>query len=102
MFFCAVPQLTGANDGTGWSVSVNGLEARLSFGKSEKLNGTPLITTYLELRNVAAVGSVIELPFNQDSMQFEVVAERNKLLPPHHFDEVFVEIGALRMPHDSD
>jgi hypothetical protein len=103
MFFCVVPQLTGANDGTGWSLPVNGLEARLSFSKSEALNGTPLIATYLELRNVAAVGNVIELPFNQDSMQFEVVDERNKLLPqpPNPFDEVFVEIGLLRMPHDS-
>jgi hypothetical protein len=79
MFFCVVPQLTGTNDGTGWSLPVNGLEARLSFGKSEKFNGTPLIATYLELRNVADVGNVIELPFNQDSMQFEVVDERNKL-----------------------
>jgi|SRR5450432_1004925 len=103
MFFCVVPQLTGANDGTGWSLPVHGLEARLSFSKSERFNGTPLIATYLELRNVATVGSVIELPFNQDNMQFEVVDERNKPLaqPPQAFDEVFVEIGLLRMPHDS-
>ena len=103
MCFCVVPQLTGANDRMGWSLPVNGLEARLSFEKGEKLNGTPLIATYLELRNVAEVANVIELPFNQNCMQFEVIDERNELLPqpPNHFDEVFVEIGLLRMPHDS-
>ena len=56
MLFSVVPQFTGANDDTGWSLPVNGLEARLSFGKKETINGTPLISTYLELRNVADSG----------------------------------------------
>jgi hypothetical protein len=32
MLFSVVPQFTGANDDTGWSLPVNSLEARLSFG----------------------------------------------------------------------
>src|ERR1700737_425884 len=56
MLFSVVPQFTGANDDTGWSLPVNGLGARLSFGKKETINGTPLISTYLELRNVADRG----------------------------------------------
>jgi hypothetical protein len=38
------------------------------------------ITTHLELRNVADVANVMELPFNPEPMRFEVVDEQDKLL----------------------
>lgn len=100
----AVPQPTAANDDPTWSSPVDGLQAHLSFAKKEKLNGTPLITTYLELRNVTEVVSAIELPINLDTTQFEVLDEQNKMLPqaPRHYDEVTAaDLGSLRMPHDS-
>ena len=103
MLLSAVPQFTGDNDDTGWSLPVNGLEARLSFGKKETINGTPLISTYLELRNVADIANVMELPLNLDRIQFEVVDKRDKTLPQaaRAYDEVSVEVGMLRMPYDS-
>ena len=103
LFFSLIPRLTGANDVSSWSSPVNGLQARLSLERGKTLNGTPLISTYLELRNVADIGNVMELPLNLNSIQFEVVDERDKILPqgPNVYDEVTVEVGMLRMPHDS-
>jgi hypothetical protein len=63
LFVSAFPQATTGNDDGGWSSPVNGLQARLSVARGQPLNGTPLITTYLELRNVADVANVMELPF---------------------------------------
>ena len=99
----ATPRATDANDDTGWSSPVNGLQARLSVARGQTLNGTPLITTYLELRNVADVANVMELPFNPEPMRFEVVDEQDKLLAQKGmvYDEVSVELGMLRLPHDS-
>jgi hypothetical protein len=102
--FSTISQLSAANNETGWSLPVNGLQARLSLAKKEKLNGTPLIATYLELRNVADVVSAIELPINLDTTQFEVLDEQNNMLPrpPVTYDEVTAaDLGSLRMPHDS-
>lgn len=102
--FSVVPQLTAANDETGWSLPVNGLQARLRFAKEESLNGTPLIATYLELRNVAKVVDAIEFPIDLDTTQFEVFDEQNKRLPqgPLAYDEVTpASLGSLRMPYDS-
>ena len=102
-FFSINPRLTGANDDNSWSSPVNGLQARLSFERGKSLNGTPLVSTYLELRNVADIGNVMELPLNLDRILFEVVDERDRTLPqgPNVYDEVTVEVGMLRMPHDS-
>jgi hypothetical protein len=101
--FSVVPQLT-AHDETRWSLPVNGLQARLSLAKKGMSNGTPLIATYLELRNVANVVSAIELPIDLDTTQFEVLDERNNMLPrpPVTYDEVTAaDLGSLRIPHDS-
>jgi hypothetical protein len=102
-FLSAFPQATTGNDDTGWSSPVNGLQARLSVARGQALNGTPLITTYLELRNVADVANVMELPFNPEPMRFEVVDEQDKLLAQKGmvYDELSVELGMLRLPHDS-
>ena len=102
-FFSINPRLTGANDDNSWSSPVNGLQARLSFERGKSLNGTPLVSTYLELRNVADIGNVMELPLNLDRILFEVVDERDRTLPqgPNVYDEATVEVGMLRMPHDS-
>jgi len=103
LFLSAFPQATTGNDDTGWSSPVNGLQARLSVARGQALNGTPLITTYLELRNVADVANVMELPFNPEPMRFEVVDEKDKLLAQQGmvYDELSVELGMLRLPHDS-
>jgi hypothetical protein len=103
LFVSAFPQGTTGNDDGGWSSPVNGLQARLSVARGQPLNGTPLITTYLELRNVADVANVMELPFNPEAMRFEVVDEQDKPLAQKGtaYDELTVELGMLRLPHDS-
>jgi hypothetical protein len=103
LLFSAAPLVTGANDDTGWSSPVNGLQARLSLVRGQALNGTPLIATYLELRNVADVANVMEVPLNPDALQFEVIDDQDKLLGHKGiaYDELTVELGMLRLPHDS-
>ena len=101
--FSATPTVTGRTDDADWSPPVNGLQARLSLAKRRVSNGTPLITTYLELRNTAGVANVMEVPFSADAIQFEVVDSEDRLLAPtsSHYDELSVEVGILRLPHDS-
>lgn len=103
LLLSGTPQVTVGNDDTGWSSRVNGLQARLSLARRQALNGTPLIATYLELRNVANVANVMEVPLNLESLQFEVVDDQGKLLSPTNgpYDELSVEVGTLRLPHDS-
>jgi hypothetical protein len=93
----ATPRATDANDDIGWSSPVNGLQARLNFDREQPLNGTPLIATYLELRNV------MEVPFKSELIQFEVVDEQADIVAPTSspYDEFTVELGMLRLPHDS-
>jgi len=99
----ATPLATAGNDDTGWSSPVNGLQARLSLARGQVLNGTLLITTYLELRNVANAANVMELPLNLEAIQFEVVDDQDKLLAHTSlpYDGLTVELGMLRLPHDS-
>lgn len=103
LLWSAFPQPTTGNDDTGWSSPVNGLEARLSLARGQAVNGTRLITTYLELRNVANVANVMEVPLNLETIQFEVVDDQDKLLAHSSlpYDELTVELGTLRLPHDS-
>jgi hypothetical protein len=75
----ATPRTTTGNDDTGWSPPVNGLQARLGLERGQALNGTPLITTWLELRNVANVANVMEVPLNLDAIQFEVAANQERI-----------------------
>ena len=42
-----------------WSAAVNGLQARLVLKRTEVVNGTPIISTYLELRNVSDGGPIL-------------------------------------------
>jgi hypothetical protein len=103
LLLSATPLATAGNDDTGWSSPVNGLQARLGLARGQVLNGTPLITTYLELRNVANVANVMEVPLNLEAIQFEVVDDRDKLLAHTSlpYDGLNVELGMLRLPHDS-
>lgn len=75
----------------------------MSLERGKALNGTPVIATYLELRNVADIGDVMELPLDLDRIQFEVVDDQDRILHqgPNVYDEVNVVVGMLRMPHDS-
>jgi hypothetical protein len=52
---------------------------------------------------VANVANVMEVPLNLEAIQFEVVDDQDKLLAHTSapYDEFTVELGMLRLPHDS-
>jgi hypothetical protein len=103
LLFSTTPRVTSSDGDTGWSPTVNGLQARLSLARGQALNGTTLIATYLELRNVANVANAMEVPLKLEAIQFEVVDDQDKLVAPTSlpYDEFSVELGMLRLPHDS-
>lgn len=86
-----------------WSKPVNGLQARLSFARKKVLNGTPIVVTYLELRNVSDVGNVMEIPLDPKKIQFTVTDSDGKVVDPTNgpFDGISVDLGLTRLPHDS-
>lgn len=90
----------GANS---WSTPVNGLQARLSFVRKDAVNGTPIIATYLELKNVSDVGNVMEVPLDPEKIHFTLTDAAGKEVEPSNgpFDGISVDLGVLRLPHDS-
>ena len=94
---------TPTDEPDSWSKPVNGLQARLSFARKKTFNGTPIITTYLELRNVSDVGNVMEVPLDLEKIQFTVTDSTGKVVPPYNgpFDGPSVELGMIRLPFDS-
>jgi hypothetical protein len=95
----------GADEPGAWSKPVNGLQARLCFTRKEKLNGTPIIITYLELRHASNDADVIELPLDGKEVAFDftVTASDGKSVPPAagRFQELTQEVGLIRLPYDS-
>ena len=80
----------------GWSEAVNGLQARLVLKRNEVFNGTPIISTYLELRNVSDLGKPMA-PFDGNvEQEFEVIdADGRTALPPPGPNAYFGYIGGL-------
>jgi hypothetical protein len=60
-----------ANDD--WSEAVNGLQARLELVEGEKINGTPRLMPYLELRNVRDLGAQMEVNCDYRHLKLELV-----------------------------
>jgi hypothetical protein len=94
----------------GWSPTVNGLRARLSFGLGTMFDGTRLPDVFLELENVSKVGIPVLLMFDPaKSIRFDFRTKDVKAapIPPsipiggRVFDEMALVIpqgGALRFP----
>lgn len=97
------PLARAAEADAGWSKVVNGLQGRLSFVKTGGYNGTPSIVTYLELRNVADLANVMEVPLKVEAIAFELHDETGRVVPPTNgsFDGIGVPLGMLRLPYDS-
>jgi hypothetical protein len=92
-----------ADEANAWSERVNGLQARLSFATKKILNGTPIVTTYLELRNVSDSANVMEIPWEDVMMQYTVRDGAGKVVPPANgpWDETRAPFGTIRLPFDS-
>ncbi len=56
-----------------WSKAVNGLEARVTLKRTEVINGTPIISTSLELRNVSDRGEPMKLAWSSDRLKPRVL-----------------------------
>jgi len=92
-----------ANESTAWSKPVHGLQARLSLSSKEVVAGTPILSTYLELRNVADVANVMGIPLDPETIQFTVTNADGKTVSPTNgpFDGMTVPLGMTRLPYDS-
>jgi hypothetical protein len=56
-----------------WSETVNGMCARIFLKRSHVSNGTPILATYLVLRNVSDVANPMKLPWSDARLMFQVV-----------------------------
>lgn len=103
LYLTIVSTVTAADPDSGWSKPSNGLQARLSFTKTEGFNGTPYFVTYLELRNVSEVANVMEVPLAIESISFELRDETGRVIAPANgpYDGLNVDLGMLRLPYDS-
>lgn len=91
------------SDDASWSAESNGLQARLTMRRSSIFNGTAIITTYLELKNVASVGSALVL--NEHPLKFTVTDSDGHDVPMSSFntyDSMSVKNPPLVLPHDSE
>jgi len=76
-----------AADSAPWSEPTNGLRARLALRRSAVVNGTPILTTYLELQNVSDVSNPMKIAWRRNGMVFRVVdadgSELSKAMGPY-------------------
>ncbi|RPI61776.1 MAG: HEAT repeat domain-containing protein [Planctomycetaceae bacterium] len=64
-----------------WSAPVNDLQGRLILKRTRIFNRTPIITAYLELKNVSNVANAMKLWLPQEKMKFRAVDDNGKVLP---------------------
>jgi beta-lactamase regulating signal transducer with metallopeptidase domain len=86
-----------------WSRPVGGLQARLTFEHRNETNGTTIIATYLELRNVAGSATPLEVPLDPRRIEFTVTdaAGKEEAQALGILFSAMPEPGMLRLPHDS-
>jgi hypothetical protein len=87
----------------GWSKPVGGLEVGLSLERGGERNGTPILATYLELRNVSDSASPIEIALDPSKIEFIVTDSKGKEVAQAGlpYDGITASPGTLRLPHDS-
>ena len=64
-----------------WSETVNGLQARIVLKRREVCNGTPIMSTYLVLKNVRNLSSSMKLVWSPEQMKCAVVDKAGAALP---------------------
>ena len=89
--------------GNPWSKPVGGLQARLTFERGKETNGTAIIATYLELRNVSDSATPLEVPLDLSKIEFKVTDGAGKEVAQAGlpYDGAVATPGTLRLPHDS-
>ncbi len=94
---------TAAGDEVVWSQESNGLQAQLSMRRSHVSNGTGIIVTYLELKNVSDIGNPMLVTVGRESMTFRVTNADGGDVPMINGPFSGMEFGSpeLVLPHDS-
>jgi len=89
--------------GEDWSQELNGLQARLSMRQRCICNGTAIINTYLEIKNVSDSASPIIIAVDEKKMAFRVTGADGYEVSRHHgiFDGYLVPTPELVLPVDS-
>lgn len=93
-----------ARDERPWSQAVGGVTARLGFERGREANGTRIIATYLELRNVSDSATPIEIPLDPTKIEFKAIDANDKEVAQAGlpYDGMTALPGVLRVPHDSE
>lgn len=76
----AQDQSIAVNNDVQWSEAVNGLRARIFLKRSEVLNGTPIISTFVAFQNLSGVMSPMKVVWGTERMKFRVVNAAGKEL----------------------
>jgi HEAT repeat protein len=94
---------TAAAGEAAWSQESNGLQARLSMRRSHVSNGTGIIVTYLELKNVSDIGNPMLVNVDPKGMKFRVTNADGRDVPISGgaFDGMIFDLPDLVLPHDS-
>ncbi len=69
-----------------WSKPVNGLQARIVLKRFEVFNGTPIMATYLHLRNASDVMNPLTIPWDTKLIKFHVVDAKGKQILNRSFE----------------
>ncbi|GAA5496377.1 hypothetical protein Rhal01_02560 [Rubritalea halochordaticola] len=85
-----------------WSETSNGLQARISMERSHVSNGTAIIATYLELKNVRNLISPMLVSLDDKSLSFKVSNEQGEFVARQvgPFSGMVVQNPALVLPHE--
>ena len=65
-----------------WSKPVNGLQARIFLKRTEVFQGTPIIATFLELRNVSNVMNPMRVAWTRRGMKLRVLDSKGREVTP--------------------
>ena len=85
-----------------WSAAVNGLQARIILRRMEVINGTPILSTFLELRNASDRGNAMKLSWAAKK-EFRVTEANGRELPKAigSYDGLQATAKELVVPHGS-
>ena len=74
-------QTAADNNESRWSESVAGLQACISFKQKSVFNGTPIVTTYLHLRNTSDVINPMKFRWRPEKATYRITDTTGKEIP---------------------
>ena len=102
-----MPQVAVAgptDDDTGWSKKSRDIQARVTLVEKPAVNGTRMLTPYLELRNVGSSAYPIKVRCSGGQVVFELVDADGKIVrdgDSMHRSGPHADSGTVSLPNDS-